>query len=188
MGVFRGRVGGSMAAAEVSELYGTMQAQRAPKRTRLVALAAALMLTMAMVIVATVVSEGSAQHVGVTTQSLLTGQGMAEKMSKQMHHDGLKIPQNLLNQCGKACAKFAPHVPAPKAELVAKPAAVAGAAPVLQTPVRVSSLALHNSKVVKGELAAVQKEGGVEAVLKKSQGSLEDALKVMQKVGKIVGQ
>ena len=29
---------------------------------------------------------------------------------KQMHHDHLKIPQNLLNQCGKDCAKFAPHI------------------------------------------------------------------------------
>merc|ERR1711977_447840 len=108
----------SALAGETTALLG-----RPSQRSRVAIASAVAMLVVALVFLA---AQVNVQGEMTATQSLLSGKGMALKMVKQMHHDHLKIPQNLLNQCGKDCAKFAPHIVVPPPVLAAaKPAAVA---------------------------------------------------------------
>jgi hypothetical protein len=94
---------------------------------------------------------------------------------KRMHHDGLKVPQTLLDQCGSACSSFAPHIDLPAAD-----AAVAG-------PPQLAAALPRNSPVVKRELSELEKEGGARTVLERAKRILQQSLGTMEKIKTIVG-
>ena len=94
---------------------------------------------------------------------------------KRMHHDGLKVPQSLFDQCGKSCSQWHPHV-----DLPAAAAAAAG------RPQLVAAMP-RNSPVVKRELSELEKEGGARQVLARAKRILKQSLGTIEKIATIVG-